>query len=41
MVWFNPFGLIFIAVIMILNIIFAIKCKDGFENLWSNNTNLK
>lgn len=32
MEWFNAFGLIFMAVIMIPNIIFAIKCKDGFEN---------
>lgn len=24
------------AVIMIPNIIFAIKCKDGFENRWNN-----
>lgn len=30
------FGLLFIAVIMIPNIIFAIKCKDGFENKWKN-----
>ena len=26
----NIFGLIFIAIIMIPNIIYAIKCKDGF-----------
>ena len=32
MEWLNVFGLIFICVIMIPNIIFAIKCKDGFEN---------
>lgn len=36
MTWFNPYGLIFMAVIMIPNIIFAIKCKDGFANTWSN-----
>ena len=36
MEWFNAYGLIFIAVIMIPNIIFAIKCKDGFENKWNN-----
>ncbi len=30
MEWFNVFGLLFIAVVMIPNIIFAIKCKDGF-----------
>ncbi|MGN0773127.1 MAG: hypothetical protein ACI4MP_04980 [Candidatus Ventricola sp.] len=32
----NIFGLIFFAVIMIPNIIFAVKCKDGFENRWKN-----
>ena len=30
--WFNIYGLVFIALIMIPNIIFSIKCKDGFEN---------
>lgn len=34
--WINIFGLIFMAVIMIPNIIFAIMNKDGFENLWEN-----
>ena len=34
--WFNAYGLIFIAVIMIPNIIFAIKCKDSFENKFNN-----
>ena len=38
MEWINIFGAIFIAVIMIPNIIYAIKCKDGFENRWSNRT---
>lgn len=36
MKWFNVFGLIFVAVIMIPNIVFAIKCKDGFENKQKN-----
>lgn len=36
MEWFNIFGLIFVAIIMIPNIIFAIKCKDGFENKQNN-----
>ncbi len=36
MEFFNIFGFIFIAVIMIPNIIFAIKCKDGFNNRWNN-----
>ena len=33
---FNIYGLIFVAIIMIPNVIFAIKCKDGFENKWNN-----
>lgn len=36
MEWFNFFGLIFIAIIMIPNIIYAIKCKDSFENKFQN-----
>ena len=36
MEWFNVFGLVFIVIIMIPNIVFAIKCKDGFENNWNN-----
>ena len=28
MEWLNPFGLLIIAVIMIPNILFAVKCKD-------------
>lgn len=36
MEWFNIFGLVFIIVIMIPNIVFAIKCKEDFENKWSN-----
>lgn len=36
MEWFNIFGLVFIAIIMIPNIAFAIKCKDGFENKRNN-----
>ncbi len=34
--WLNIFGLIMVAVIMIPNILFAMKCKDGFENKWNN-----
>lgn len=34
MEWFNIFGLMFMVIIMIPNIIYAIKCKDGFENKW-------
>ena len=34
--YINVFGLFFIVVIMIPNIIFAIQCKDGFENKWNN-----
>ena len=36
MKWLNIFGLIFIVVIMIPNVVFAIKCKDGFENKYRN-----
>lgn len=36
MEWFNVYGLVFIMVLMIPNIIFAIKCKDGFLNKWNN-----
>lgn len=36
--WFNVFGLAFIALIMIPNIVFAVKCKDGFENSYTNKT---
>ena len=36
MEWFNVFGLVFIVVIMIPNTVFAVRCKDGFENKWSN-----
>ncbi|MGN1095090.1 MAG: hypothetical protein ACI4QR_01740 [Eubacteriales bacterium] len=32
MTWFNPYGLAFMAVIMIPNIIFALKHKECFEN---------
>lgn len=34
--WFNVFGTIIIAIIMIPNIVFAIKCKDGFQNKYQN-----
>lgn len=36
MEWLNVYGLIFIAVIMIPNIVFALKRKDGFQNKWNN-----
>lgn len=38
MEWCNVFGLIFMAVILIPNILFEVKCKDGFENKWKNRT---
>ena len=34
--WINIYGLAFMLVIMIPNIIFTIKNKDGFQNLWTN-----
>lgn len=36
MEWLNIFGVFFIVVIMIPNIIYAMKYKDGFENKWNN-----
>lgn len=30
--WFNIFGLVFMLIIMIPNIVYAIKHKDGFQN---------
>ena len=38
MEWFNPFGLVFIAIIMIPNIVYALRCKDGFTNNYRNKT---
>ena len=34
--FFNPFGLIFMILIMISNIIYAIKCKENFAKLPQN-----
>lgn len=36
MKYINLYGLAFIIIIMIPNIIFAIKCKDGFTNKFHN-----
>lgn len=36
MPWLNPYGLVMVAVILIPNLLFAIKCKDGFENSFHN-----
>lgn len=36
--WLNIYGLVFMAVIMIPNIVFAVRCRDGFENRWKNRT---
>ena len=38
MEWLNPFGLVYIAIIMIPNIVFAIRFKDGFANNYRNKT---
>lgn len=32
----NVYGLLFVAVIMIPNVVFALKCTDGFVHRWSN-----
>lgn len=34
--YLNYWGLIFVIVILIPNIMFAITCKDGFENRYQN-----
>ena len=34
--WFNYYGLVFVVIIMIPNIVFAIKCKDGFSSAYKN-----
>ena len=36
----NPsvYGLIFMVIIMIPNIVYAVRCKDGFVNRWQNKT---
>ena len=36
MEWINIFGAVFIVVIMVPNIVYALKCKDGFINKWNN-----
>ncbi len=36
MEWFNVYGIIFMALILIPNIIYGIKCKAEFENKWNN-----
>ena len=38
MSWFNYYGLAIMAFIMIPNIVFAVKNKDGFENNYHNKT---
>lgn len=34
--YFNYWGLIFVIIILIPNIVFAVTCKDGFENRYHN-----
>lgn len=36
MEWLNLYGLAMMAVIMIPNVIFAVKCRAGFANRWRN-----
>ena len=36
MEYINLFGLSFMGVFMVPNIIFALKNKDGFENIYQN-----
>lgn len=35
MEWINIFGVVFVAIIMIPNIIYALRVKNGFENKWN------
>lgn len=36
MSWFNYYGLIFIVIIMIPNIVFAVKNGEGYKNIYQN-----
>ncbi|MDD5955335.1 MAG: hypothetical protein PUD38_09135 [Firmicutes bacterium] len=36
MEWINISGAVLMAAIMIPNIVYALKCRDGFENKWKN-----
>ena len=36
MSWLNVFGLGFLVIILIPNLVFALKCPQGFENPWQN-----
>lgn len=38
MSWFNVYGRIYVLVILIPNLVFAMRCKDGFVNRWQNKT---
>ena len=38
MEWFNFIGLVFVIILLVPNIVFAVTHKDGFENNWSNKT---
>ncbi len=38
MEWFNLYGLVFMIIIMVPNIVYAIRCKDGFASRWQNRT---
>ena len=38
MSWFNFYGLLFVAAILVPNILFAMRHREGFENLWQNKT---
>ena len=38
MEYINLYGLSFMAIIMIPNIVYAIRCRDGFGNRWQNKT---
>lgn len=36
MAWLNPFGLMFMGTAMVPNVIFALRCRGGFDHRWRN-----
>lgn len=38
MSWFNWYGFAIVVAILVPNVVFALKCKDGFQNKFSNKT---
>lgn len=36
MKWFDPFGFVFVIILLVPNVAFAVTHKDGFENKYKN-----